>query len=135
MQVTQAQLMSRIATEAGFAQWFATKFMEENLPEFHAAFPREKRVAAAVRARRIATHLGFTDPSSHTHFAALMWRVAANFFMFPGYRQIASDRAADGPSRIDRFYTEVTADQAADAILKGQDWLLFASPFDDEESP
>lgn len=134
LSLTRQQLDSRISTEAGFVPWFAEKFMQENLLEFYATFSEEKRMAAARRARRIAIHFGFTDAPSQAHFAALMWSVGANFFVFPGFREIAADRRASGPSRIDRFYTAVTPDQAADAIAQGDDSLLFMSPFDDEDA-
>ncbi|MBL8481443.1 MAG: hypothetical protein JNJ60_04560 [Rhodocyclaceae bacterium] len=131
--ITQEQMEARIATEDGFVTWFSEQFMQANLAEFYAAFPAEKRMAAARRARRTALHFGFFDAPSQAHFVALMWRVGANFFMFPGFREIALDRQASGPSRIDRFYTEVTPDQAADAILKADDRLLFMGPFDDDQ--
>lgn len=134
MKLTREQLDSRIATEDGFVRWFADQFMPEQLPEFHAEFTREKLHAAARRARRTAVHFGFADPPSQAHFAALMWRVAANFFVFPGFREIANDTGRSGPSRIARFYDEVTPDQAADAILEGDDTLLFLGPFDDQEA-
>ena len=134
LQMSPEQMASRINTEAGFALWFAEQFMPEHLVEFHAAFPREKRLAAAVRARRTALHFGFTDPPSQAHFAILMWRVAANFFLFPGFREIVAETDTDGPSRIDRLYKQVTPDQAADAILKGDDALLFSGPLDDEDA-
>ena len=134
LQMSPEQMASRINTEAGFALWFAEQFMPEHLVEFHAAFPREKRLAAAVRARRTALHFAFTDPPSQAHFAILMWRVAANFFLFPGFREIVAETDTDGPSRIDRLYQQVTPDQAADAILKGDDALLFSGPLDDEDA-
>ena len=134
LQMSPEQMASRINTEAGFALWFAEQFMPEHLVEFHAAFPREKRLAAAVRARRTALHFGFTDPPSQAHFAILMWRVAANFFLFPGFRESVAETYTDGPSRIDRLYKQVTPDQAADAILKGDDALLFSGPLDDEDA-
>lgn len=134
LQMSPEQMASRINTEAGFALWFAEQFMPEHLVEFHAAFPREKRLAAAVRARRTALHFAFTDPPSQAHFAILMWRVAANFFLFPGFREIVAETYTDGPSRIDRLYKQVTPDQAADAILKGDDALLFSGPLDDEDA-
>lgn len=134
LQLSAEQMATRIKTEAGFALWFAEQFMPVHLVEFHAAFLREKRLAAAVRARRTALHFGFSDPPSQAHFAILMWRVAANFFLFPGFREIVAQRCTDGPSRIDRLYNQVTPEQAADAILHGDDALLFSGPFDDEDA-
>lgn len=134
LQLSPEQMASRIETEAGFALWFAEQFMPVHLVEFHAAFPREKRLSAAVRARRTALHFGFSDPPSQAHFAILMWRVAANFFLFPGFREIVAQKYTDGPSRIDRLYNQVTPEQAADAILQGDDALLFSGPFDDEDA-
>lgn len=134
LQLSTEKMDARVETEAGFALWFAEQFMPVHLVEFHAAFPREKRIAAAVRARRTALHFGFSDPGSQAHFAALMWRVAANFFLFPGFREIVAQRSVDGPTRIDRFYKLVTPEQAADAVLQGDDTLLFSGPFDDEDS-
>lgn len=87
-----------------------------------------------MRARRTALHFGFTDPPSQAHFAILMWRVAASFFLFPGFREIVAETFTAGPSRVDRLYNQVTPEQAADAILNGDDALLFSGPFDDEDA-
>lgn len=133
LKISQAQLDARIATESGFTQWFVDQFMPEELPEFHAEFTRDKLLATARRARRTAIDLGFDDPPSQAHFVALMWRLGANFFQFPGFQEIARDTATAGPVRVDRFYTQVTPDQAADAILNSDDTLLFISPLDDDE--
>lgn len=133
LNITQAQLDARIATENGFTQWFVDKLMPEELPEFHAEFSRDKLLGCARRARRTAIHLGFDDPPSQAHFAGLMWRIGAGFFLFPGFREIARDTTTPGPVRIDRFYTQVTPDEAADAILNADDTLLWVSPFDDDE--
>ena len=132
-QLNREQVDARIATEAGFAEWFAEKFMQEHLLEFYGEFGPAQRLDVARRARRTALHFGFDDPASQAHFAALMWRVCGNFFTFPGFREIAAQKTVDGPTRIAWFYTQVTPDQAADAILQGEDTWLFHSPLDDDE--
>mgnify|MGYP006992415906 FL=1 len=133
LKISDSQLHSRIIHEEGFVSWFAENFMREQLANFYIAFPAEKRMAAARRARNAAIRLEITDPPSQVHFAALMWSLGANFFTFPGFREILEDVRMSGPARIHRVYTEVTADQAADAILHSDDSALFVDP-DDSES-
>ena len=69
-----------------------------------------------LNGRTYARAFGIDDPASQAKFVTLMWQVGANFFEFPGFREIAHDRSLTAAQKIDGFYG-VPEDLAVEAII------------------
>lgn len=121
MEIREDQITIPISNEEGFLDWYVGEFIPEHLPEFHEALDNESLREMTKNARDEAIRCGFNDPSSQVHFVTMMWNIGPNFHHFPGFQEITNDVSQPGPERIERFYNEVTDDQAADAILGADD--------------
>ena len=73
-----------------------------------------------INGRNYARQLGFDDSESQAHFITFMWTIGANFFVQPGFWEIAKDEKLSGPEKIEKFYG-VPKQKAVHAIMNPDD--------------
>ncbi|MGL4309555.1 MAG: hypothetical protein ACRCSU_03630 [Paracoccaceae bacterium] len=118
--LTTNQMMSGIARDEDFAEWFVEDVMKQHIPDPYYAVSPEGLREMTVNGRDYARKCGITDFPSQAHFVILMWKIGANFWLQPGFREVAMNTAMLGPDKIDRFYA-VPKDQAVHAIMNCND--------------
>ena len=114
------QMMAHIRTDADFAEWYVESFMKANLPDYYFAISDEGKREMTLNGRDHARRFDIRDVPSQAHFITLMWKIGANFFTQPGFREVLADRSLSGPARIDRLYS-VPREQAMYAIMNPDD--------------
>ncbi len=117
---TRKQMMAHVDRDEDFADWYVDEFMRKNLPDPYYSVSSEGKREMTINGRTYARELGFDDSESQAHFITFMWTIGANFFLHPGFREIANDRSLSGSEKIDRFYA-VPKDQAVHAIMNPDD--------------
>jgi hypothetical protein len=99
-----------------FAEWFVEDVMRQYIPDPYYSVSPEGLREMTINGRSYARKCGISDFDSQAHFVILMWKIGANFWLQPGFREIASNPTIDGPTKIDRFYA-LPEDQAVHAIM------------------
>lgn len=119
LRLTSRQMTAHLDDDTAFAQWYVEQFMKAQLPQFYWAVSPEGREEMVVNGRRYARSFGILDAPSAMHFVTLMWVIAPNFFVQPGFAEIAANTALSGPEKIDAFYA--VPDKAAAHAIENPD--------------
>ncbi len=115
-----SQMLGPMAHDDEFAEWFVEDIMKRHIPDPYFAVSAEGLREMTVNGRVYARKCGIADTASQAHFLILMWKIGANFWLQPGFREVAMNPTIDGPTKITRFY-EVPEDQAVHAIMHPDD--------------
>lgn len=110
------QMMGALARDDDFAEWFVEDVMKQHIPEPYFAVSPEGLREMTINGRQYARDCGITDFASQAHFVILMWKISANFWLQPGFREVAMNTSLAGPDKIAAFYA-MPEDQAVHAIM------------------
>lgn len=110
------QMMAALADDKDFAEWFVEDVMKKHIPAPYYAVSPEGLREMTINGRGYARRYGITDMPSQAHFVILMWKISANFFLQPGFHEVAVTLGLPGPQKIDAFYA-VSKDEAVHAIM------------------
>lgn len=116
MKFQDHQMMAMLREDEDFAEWYVESFMRKHLQNYYYEISDVGKREMVINGRNYARGFGIEDEQSQAMFVTLMWQVAANFFEFPGFAEVARDRTLTGPEKIDGFYA-VPEEQAVAAIM------------------
>ncbi|MGH0004280.1 hypothetical protein ACQU0X_29775 [Pseudovibrio ascidiaceicola] len=116
MKFNNEQMLANLHEDADFAEWYVEDFMKKNLQNYYFAVSDEGKREMVINGRNYARRFGFNNPEWQFHFVTLMWKVAANFWQFPGFKEVAEDQKTPEEERIDQFYN-LPKDLAVEAIM------------------
>lgn len=114
------QMLGPMARDDAFANWFVEDVMKQHIPDPYYAVSAEGLREMTVNGRHYARQCGISDVPSQAHFVILMWKIGANFWLQPGFREVAQDAGLGGPEKIDAFYA-VPQEDAVHAIMHPDD--------------
>jgi hypothetical protein len=114
--ISTDQMMGQMARDEDFAEWFVEDLMKQHIPAPYYAVSPEGLREMTINGRQYARKCGISDFESQAHFVILMWKISANFWLQPGFREVAQNPTIAGPDKIERFYA-VPQDQAVFAIM------------------
>jgi hypothetical protein len=114
------QMMGGVIRDDDFAEWFVEDVMKQHIPDPYYAVSPEGLREMTINGRQYARQCGITDFPSQAHFLILMWKISANYWLQPGFREVAMNPTIAGPDKIDALYA-VPKDQAVHAIMHPDD--------------
>lgn len=117
-------LTLNISTEQGFVQWYVHRFMPDHVPDLHQAMDNATLEKMIRNGRNQAISMGFYQPSGQVHFVTLMCKIGANFYDFPGFKEIAQATHLPEEERVEAFY-QVSDEQGAAAFEASNDRYWF----------
>ena len=121
---SQNLMMSAVTRDEDFAEWFVEDVMKLHIPDPYFALSPEGLREMTMNGRQYARQCGITDYPSQAHFVILMWKIGPNFWVQPGFKEVAMNPTIAGPEKIDRFYA-LPKEQAVYAIMNPDDRMWF----------
>lgn len=113
------QLKMNITEENGFVRWYVHQFMPDHVPYLHEAMDEATLERMIRNGRKQAIAMGFSEPGAQVHFVTLMCKIGANFYQFPGFKEIAEATHLPDQERIEAFYQ--VSDEQGGAAFEGAD--------------
>jgi hypothetical protein len=133
--ISKNQRMAGVTDDTDFAEWYVEEFMKVHVSDMYYQLSHDGKREMVLNGRRYAIERGFLDPESQAHFITFMWKVGANFFLQPGFREVAEDEDMTPEAKVDAFYN-MDQDQAVHAIMNPDEryWYpeLLREPDEDE---
>jgi hypothetical protein len=114
--ISTDQKLGPLSRDDAFAEWFVEDVMRQHIPDPYYAVSPEGLRDMTINGRNYARQCGIADFESQAHFVILMWKISANFWLQPGFREVAMHPMMTGPDKIEAFYA-VPQDQAVHAIM------------------
>lgn len=128
LEISRSQMVEpALASDQAFADWFVGEWMPIELPDY--CYRQDPRTLKdmTVSARDYARRLGFADVESQALFVNLCWELGPGFFLWPGFREIATDPDLTGPQKIAALEA-VDTELAVDAIVGRDSGMWFDAP-------
>lgn len=127
MRLTRRQFRDGyVGQDDKFAEWFVEEIMKDLLPEYYLNISHEGKREMVINGRRYAREFGLKDPEAQAHFIRLMWMIGANFYTFPGFRDVLARDDLQDMERIDSFFDGTVSEQeAVQAIMKADESYWF----------
>ena len=120
LSISRSQIDAPLDGDESFAQSYIDGFMRTHLPGFYWSLSPESRFEMVIQGRHYARSFGIADRHSQMMFITMMWQIGPNFFVFPGFAEVAQVQGLSGPQKIDGFYA-VPKPQAIAAIHGADD--------------
>ncbi|MQQ08042.1 hypothetical protein GFB49_06225 [Epibacterium sp. SM1979] len=120
LQISRQVQQARVQKDPDFAEWYVEQVMRTQLQQFYWAVSNQGKREMVINGRHWARRYGLSDSEAQAHFISLMWKVGANFFVFPGFVDVVQDTSRNDMSRVEAFY-QVDQEQAAEAIIGSDD--------------
>jgi|688.fasta_scaffold01473_19 hypothetical protein len=120
LKIRQEQIYKMMDDDESLVTWYLNVFMPEHLPTYYySSIHEESRREMVLQGKKYAAMFGLVTFPSIVHFVTMMFNVGPNFFIFPGFREALTARAASESEVIDRMYAVSFED--AQRAMQGAD--------------
>jgi len=119
--VSENQLEDMRRDDGVFAEWYIEKIMKNYLPQYYFSVSDEGKTEMVLNGRRFAREHGLNTAEAQGHFLSLMWDIGANFYLFPGFRDVLKRSDIEEMEKINLLFEGGVTDTQSRAAISGSD--------------
>lgn len=121
LRISKDQLEELRQDDAIFTKWYIDTIMKNYFPQYYFSVSDEGKREMVLNGRRYAREHGLETAEAQGHFLGLMWDIGANFYLFPGFRDVLKRTDLEGMEKINLLFDGGVTDAHSRAAINGSD--------------